>query len=160
MSVRVAGPPPGRPGDRLDRELLEDRARRVLRALDHGESELSLALVDDAEMAGLNESYRGKSAPTDVLSFSLIEGDHSAHRGQLLGDVVISVDTAAAQARGRHRGLDEELARLLIHGVLHLLGHDHLEAEERRRMWAEQRRLWKILAEGPPAGSGCKVLTQ
>jgi len=149
MSVRVVGPPRGRPGDRLDRALLEDRARRVLRALHHRRSELSLALVDDAEIAGLNEHYRGKSAPTDVLSFSLLEGDHSAYRGQLLGDVVISIESADAQARERHRGLDEEMARLLIHGVLHLLGHDHLGAEDRRRMWAEQRRLWKILVEDP-----------
>ncbi|MBW2272818.1 MAG: rRNA maturation RNase YbeY [Deltaproteobacteria bacterium] len=146
MSVRVAGPPSGRPGDRLDRVLLADRARRVLRALDHGRSELSVALVGDAEIAGLNEQYRGKPEPTDVLSFSLVEGDHSDYRGQLLGDVVISVDTAASQARKRHRSLDEEVARLLIHGVLHLLGHDHAEAEERRRMWAEQRRVWKALA--------------
>jgi probable rRNA maturation factor len=129
----------------MDGVLLADRARRVLRALDHGRSELSVALVDDAEIAELNEQYRGKSGPTDVLSFSLVEGDHSDHRGRLLGDVVISVETAAAQARERHRSLDEELARLLIHGVLHLLGHDHLEADERRRMWAEQRRLWKAL---------------
>jgi probable rRNA maturation factor len=146
MSVRVAGPPPGRPGDRLDRALLQDRAGRVLRALDHGRSELSVALVDDAAIAGLNEHYRGKSGPTDVLSFSLVEGDHSDHRGRLLGDVVISVETAAAQASERHRSLDEEVTRLLIHGVLHLLGHDHLEADERRRMWAEQRRLWKVLS--------------
>jgi rRNA maturation RNase YbeY len=112
-------------------------------ALDHESSELSVVLVDDAEIAQLNLQYRDKSGATDVLSFSLVEGDHSDHRGQLLGDVVISVETAAAQARERHRGLDEEVARLLIHGVLHLLGHDHMEAEERRRMWAEQRRLWK-----------------
>ncbi len=147
MSVQVAGPPPGGPGDRLERALLEDRARRILQALGHAKSELSVALVDDAEIAGLNELYRGKAGPTDVLSFSLVEGDHSDHRGGLLGDVVISVDTAAAQARQRHRSLSEEVTRLLIHGVLHLLGHDHAEPEERRRMWAEQRRLWQVVSQ-------------
>ena len=71
--------------------------------------------------------------PTDVLSFSLLEGEDAEHRGALLGDVVIGVETAARQARAAPpRSLDEEVARLLIHGTLHLLGHDHEQAEEAR----------------------------
>jgi probable rRNA maturation factor len=79
-----------------------------------------------------------------VLSFSLVEGDYSDHRGDLLGDVVISVETAARQASERHRGLDEIVTRLLIHGVLHLIGYDHEAEDEARRMQAEERRVWRV----------------
>ena len=81
-----------------------------------------------------------------MLSFSLLEGAHSERRGALLGDVVIDVEQAARQARRARRTLDDELAKLMIHGVLHLLGHDHEEAAEARRMRAEERRLWRAVA--------------
>jgi probable rRNA maturation factor len=141
MTVRVSGPPRGAGRPAPDRRLLARRARRVLRALDLGEAELALSLVDDETIARLNERDRGRSGPTDVLSYSLLEGPHAAFRGGLLGDVVISVDTAERQARRGRRDLDEECLRLLIHGILHLVGHDHEDAEEARRMRAEERRL-------------------
>jgi len=144
MTVRISGPPPGAPGARLDRALLRSRARRVLSELGHARSELSLALVNDSEIAELNRVWRHKQGPTDVLSFSLLEGDWDRHRGALLGDVAIGVEVAARQARERHRGLDEELARLLIHGVLHLLGYDHEVEDDARKMRAQERRLWGI----------------
>lgn len=105
-----------------------------------------MTLVDDDDIAALNGAWRGKAGPTDVLSFSLLEGPHAAHRGPLLGEVVIGVDVAARQARRGRRSLDDEAARLLIHGVLHLLGHDHVRAAEARRMQAEERRLWRTLS--------------
>ena len=80
-----------------------------------------------------------------MLSFSLLEGPHADRRGALLGEVVIGVDVAARQARRGRRSLDDEAARLLIHGVLHLLGHDHVRAAETRRMQAEERRLRRTL---------------
>jgi probable rRNA maturation factor len=147
MAVRLCGPPENMLGSRVDARLLEVRARGVLRALRHARSELSVALVDDAEICELNDGWRGQDRPTDVLSFSLLEGEAQRHRGSLLGDVIISVETAAAQASQRHRGLDEEVARLLIHGVLHLLGHDHEVDEDARVMRAEERRLWKVVRE-------------
>jgi rRNA maturation RNase YbeY len=143
MTLRISGPPRAKGFPRFDRSLLARRARAVLRALGHARSELSLALVDDAAMAALNESHRGKRGPTDVLSFSLVAGAGAAFRGRLLGDVVIDVEQAARQARG---SLDRELALLLIHGVLHLLGHDHERDDEARRMRAEERRLLRALA--------------
>jgi probable rRNA maturation factor len=76
-----------------------------------------------------------------VLSFSLLEGAHAEHRGGLLGDVVISVETAARQAAERRRGLDDELTRLMVHGLCHVLGHDHEADEEARVMAAEERRV-------------------
>jgi probable rRNA maturation factor len=79
------------------------------------------------------------------LSFSLLEGRHSDHRGALLGDVVIGIETAARQARAAHRSLNDEVARLLIHGTLHLLGWDHQEREDARLMRAEEQRLWRAI---------------
>ena len=143
MTLRLSGPPRGLVTVRFDRALLARRARLALRALEQARAELSLALVGDAAMAELNLRHRGKPGPTDVLSFSLLEGAHSAYRGALLGDVVIDVEQAARQARRARRALDDELAKLVIHGILHLLGHDHEAAAEARRMRAEERRLWQ-----------------
>lgn len=146
MTVHIAGPPRRRDGPAPDRKLLARRARRLLHAVGHPRSELSIALVDDEAIAALNREHRDVAGATDVLSFSLFEGEHAEFRGALLGDVVISVETAARQARRRRRALDDEVARLLIHGVLHLLGHDHAEPEETGVMRAEERRLWRELA--------------
>jgi probable rRNA maturation factor len=143
MTVRVSGPrglPP------LDRARLRRRALRVLRALDLADSELSIRLVDDAEIAHWNARYRGRPRATDVLSFSLVEGAHAERRGALLGDVVISLETAARQARRARRSLDAEVLRLLIHGTLHLVGHDHVRAREARAMRAEERRLLRAVS--------------
>ena len=143
MSVRLAAPPRRRGVPGFDRRLLQLRARRILSELDHARSDLSVSLVDDAEIARLNAAYRGSQGPTDVLSFSLLEGKHADFRGAMLGDVVIGIDAAERQAA--HRSLDDELACLLIHGVLHLLGHDHERAAEARAMRAEERRLWHAI---------------
>ncbi len=144
MSVRVAGPPRGAP--RFDRRLLRRRAAALLRELRLEQAELSLALISDAEMAALNERHRGKTGPTDVLSFSLREGRHRGRAGALLGDVVIATGVAARQARALDHPLDEELVRLLIHGLLHLLGFDHVEPGEARRMRARERALRSAVA--------------
>ncbi len=145
MTVRVAGPSPVGSLPSFDRALLETRAEALLRELDHGESELSISLVGDEEMAGLNQRFRAEAAPTDVLSFSLLEGDHTAFHGDLLGEVVIDVEVAARQASTIGHGLDAEMARLLIHGTLHLLGYDHQREEEARAMEAAEDRLWAVV---------------
>ena len=141
MSVAVSNPSEHVDARRLDIPLQKKRARAVLRALGHAKSDLSVGLVGDVEIRELNRDYRDKDRATDVLSFSLVEGEWSGFRGAMLGDVVISIETAARQARARHRSLNEEVTRLLIHGILHLLGHDHEEDEEARTMRAEERRL-------------------
>ena len=145
MSVSVLQPAPELELGRLDQRRLEKRARRGMKLLGHSRSELSISLVDDASIRSLNRDHRGHDRATDVLSFSLVDGDHADYRGNLLGDVVISVDTARRQARARRRSLDEEATRLMIHGVLHLLGHDHEADDEYRRMRAEERRLSVVL---------------
>jgi probable rRNA maturation factor len=143
MSVAISGPPAAIRGSRVDVEGLRRRARRILRALGLAGAELSVALVDDAEIAALNGEWRDQPRATDVLSFSLVEGDFADHRGDLLGDVVISIETAARQAAERHRALDEVVSHLLIHGVLHLIGYDHEQDDEAHRMAAEERRVWR-----------------
>jgi probable rRNA maturation factor len=89
-------------------------------------------LVDDAAMAALNRTYRGIAEPTDVLAFPMTEGPFSELAPECLGDVVISVETAVRQKRGGD--LHAELALLLVHGILHLVGYDHGTARERQRM--------------------------
>jgi len=143
MTVRLSG---RRGLPQVDRALLRRRARAILRSLDRAGAELSVALVDDASIADLNARYRSRPTPTDVLSFSLLEGDHAERRGDLLGDVVISLETAERQARRGRRSLEDEVVRLLIHGVLHLLGHDHEKPEEARVMRAEERRVRRAIA--------------
>ena len=94
-------------------------------------------------MAELNHAYRGVTGPTDVLAFPMTEGRFSAVSPDLLGDVVISAETAAREARDRGRDVQGELALLLVHGILHLVGYDHGTATERRRMWQKQRVILK-----------------
>ena len=145
MTVRLSGPARRRGLPAVDRALLRARARRVLREIGRAGSELSVALLDDAGIRALNAAWRGRDRATDVLAFSLEEGAHADRRGPLLGDVVIGVETAARQARARRRALDDEVARLLVHGALHLIGHDHVRAGEARRMRAEERRILRSL---------------
>jgi len=143
MSVRVAGPPRGTRGLRRDR--LARFARDLLGALGEERSELSIALVDDATGAALNERWRRRRGPTDVLSFPLRAGRHARRRGALLGDVVIALGVARRQAEARGHALEAECRRLLVHGVLHLLGYDHVRPEQARRMRAKERALWRHL---------------
>lgn len=145
MSVRIAGPEAPERNAGFDEAQLRRRAERLLRELGLPGAELSLVLVDEPEMAALNARWRGREGPTDVLAFSLAEGEGAEHRGTLLGDVVVCLPVAARQAQELGAGLDDELARLLIHGTLHLLGHDHEHDEEAARMQAEERRLWDAL---------------
>jgi probable rRNA maturation factor len=120
-------------------------ARRLLRGLRLADAELSLVVVSDRTMRGLNRRYRGVDRPTDVLSFSQREGPGAPPDG-LLGDVVISLDTARRQAAARRERVQREGERLLIHGLLHLLGYDHeRSAGEARRMARRARTLERWL---------------
>ncbi len=101
-------------------------------------------LTDDTGIAALNRTWRGKNKPTDVLSFSQVEGEGAP--ASALGDVVISVETAARQARRAGTSLDQEMRRLLVHGVLHLLGHDHVHGgRQAQKMKAAEERLLRAL---------------
>jgi probable rRNA maturation factor len=117
-------------------ELIE---RAALAALTHqsAQGDLSVVLTDDLQLQQLNREYLGVDAPTDVLSFPAAETDPESGTAYL-GDILISVPRATEQARTANHPLQSEVQLLVVHGVLHLLGHDHAEAEEKSRMWAAQ----------------------
>ena len=129
----------------IDAHALEQLAHRALEAEDVEEaSELSIVLADDDTVQALNREYRGTDAPTDVLSFAQSEGDDFARSDDAsphLGDVIISMDTARRQAEEFHVPLQDEVAHLLLHGVLHLLGYDHEEPDEEQEMRAREEEI-------------------
>lgn len=128
-------------GSGVDARRLKRDARVLLSAAGETNSALSISLVRDPEIRELNREHRGKDNPTDVLSFPLEPWDAPDGGERLLGDVVISVDTARRQAAEYDAPLQNEINRLLIHGILHVLGHDHEKPAERSAMEAEERRL-------------------
>ncbi|MDE2180378.1 MAG: rRNA maturation RNase YbeY [candidate division NC10 bacterium] len=119
---------------RLDTRFLKKVGETTLVTAGVNEAECGLLLVGDRAMTRLNRQYRGKATSTDVLSFPMREGSFALLSPQLLGDVVISAETADRQARAAGRALRDELTALLIHGILHLLGYDHQTPAEARRM--------------------------
>jgi len=98
--------------------------------LDCPEGELSILFVDDQRIQQLNRDYRRKDRPTNVLSFSMREGEFAQVSPELLGDVVISVDTTASEAEKAGISLGAHMTWLLIHGILHLFGFDHEQSEQ------------------------------
>jgi len=131
---------PHRRGARLE-GLLRTQSHRFLEALGLKGAELSVSLVTDGRIRALNRAFRGKDEATDVLSFPA--GELPAVRGvpRPLGDVVLSLDTAERVARRLSRPVEPELCRYLAHGLLHLLGHDHVKPAAARRMRALENRL-------------------
>jgi len=122
----------------------------MLRALDLEAAELSVSLTDDRVIGELNGRYRNKPRATDVLAFPM-DGTGPGPSGQiqLLGDVVISLETAGRQARERRRTALAEVTHLLAHGILHLVGYDHGTPAEERRMEGEAARLVAQAARRP-----------
>ncbi len=140
-------------------ERLATIALRVLEAENAPPCELSVTMTDDATVRGLNREYADEDAVTDVLSFSQREGEElTGPPGSVapLGEVIIAYPQAARQASERGRSVEEEVARLLIHGTLHLLGYDHAEPQEERRMRAREEELVEAVSPstGPSASSG------
>ena len=113
----------------VDESGLAALAERVLAGEGAPEGELTLSFVSTDEMEDLHERYTGEDGPTDVLAFPMGEDG-------LLGDVVI----CPAEARRNNEDVEGELRLLVVHGTLHLLGHDHQEAVARREMWTRQER--------------------
>jgi len=130
-------------------ENLLERAAQA--ALEHEsqplDSELSIVLTDDVRLQQLNREYLGIDAPTDVLSFPASETDPETG-ARYIGDILISLSQAQAQANTAGHPLESEVQLLVVHGVLHLLGHDHAEAEEKARMWKAQAEILANLGLG------------
>jgi probable rRNA maturation factor len=133
-------------GSGVDGRALVATARRLLDEVGERQAALSLSLVNDDAIRSLNAKYRGKDSATDVLSFPLDDEPAAPAPERLLGDVVISIDTARRQAEAYDAPLQREIYRLLIHGLLHLKGHDHEAVAERRVMRREERRLADAIA--------------
>jgi probable rRNA maturation factor len=118
-------------------DILERAAKAAMLQESAPEADLTLVLTGDSQMQVLDRDFLGKDAPTDVLSFPACETDPETGR-RYLGDIIISVPRAEAQSIAAGHSLEAELSLLVVHGVLHLLGHDHAGGEEKARMWTAQ----------------------
>ncbi len=120
---------------------IEDDARDLLAAAGLEKGELSVVLCGDGWIRDLNDRWRGKDLPTDVLSFPQDDD-------VILGDLVVSLDTAARQAEERGYGLRDEVRVLLVHGLLHLLGYDHDQGASAEMAAAERKLLDRLAWKG------------
>jgi probable rRNA maturation factor len=149
----------GRYAGKVRAALLRRAARAALRHQAAGPGvELSIALTGDATLHRLNRQFLGIDAPTDVLAFpsqapasQLPTTNHESRnpgRPAYLGDIAISFRRATVQARSAGHPVEAELQLLAVHGVLHLLGHDHARRRDQARMWAAQEEILRELREG------------
>lgn len=136
-------------------QVIQRAAEAALRHSDAAPCAVSVALVDEHEMRQLNLKYAGEDHATDVLSFESGANDPADQR-LILGDIVICLPIARTQAEVAEHGLEDELALLTVHGVLHLIGFDHADADDRRQMWDHQDAVLRGLgfAVGAPPEAG------
>lgn len=115
----------------INRQLLVQRCHHLLQLLNLEQADVSIVLMDDAEMAVYNERYRNKQGPTNVLSFAVEHsGDGFVMPDEELGDILLSVDTARREAAGLGISLHQHLTHLIVHGMLHLIGYDHERSDQ------------------------------
>jgi probable rRNA maturation factor len=128
--------------------ILDRAAKAALLQQSAPDADLTLVLTGDAQIQALDRDFLGVDNPTDVLSFPASETDpETGHR--YLGDIIISVPRAEAQSIAGGHSLEDELSLLVIHGILHLLGHDHAGSEEKACMWAAQSEVLTRLGISP-----------
>lgn len=128
-------------------KVLERSALEVLQYANIN-GDASVVLTGDEKLRELNAQYLGIDSPTDVLSFPSGEVDPDTQE-LYLGDVIISLPRAALQAAAGGHAVEDELALLVVHGMLHLLGHDHADADEKALMWSKQAEILDRL--------GCRI---
>jgi probable rRNA maturation factor len=136
----------------LSEHISSERLKKAaLKSLEHQSvsktSNMTIVLTDDSQLHALNRDYLGIDAPTDVLSFPSDETDPETGK-KYLGDIIISVPRAGQQASAAEHPLEAEAQLLVVHGVLHLLGHDHADAEEKKLMWRAQGEILNSLGLG------------
>ena len=127
---------------RIHASLMQTRAHSTMHILQIESQDVTVKICGDTEMREFNKNYRGIDQTTDVLSFSL-EFKEPQSNAEYLGDIVISYPAAKKQAQEHHQSLEDELTFLLIHGLLHLMGHDHDKLEDERKMFSLQENLFK-----------------
>ena len=142
--------------DFLESALLERAARLTLETSprltpdlgpDSGNPDITIVLTDDRQLHELNRDYLGVDAPTDVLSFPASESDPETG-STYLGDILISIPRANQQAQAAGHPVEAEVQLLVVHGVLHLLGYDHADEDEKAKMWDEQANVLEKLGLG------------
>ena len=132
----------------ISRKKIKQNLMKLLSDLGCHDKELSILFTDDNRMAQLNERYLGRKGPTNVLAFPMSDGKDPDDDSVMLGDVVISSDTALRESEELGEPLEYTVDRLLIHGILHLLGFDHTKSEEEAvRMEKEEKRLMELIME-------------
>ena len=125
---------------------IEKTVQVILNALDFPDGEISILLVDDPQIAALNQEYLNRPGPTNVIAFAMREGHYSHLTPHLLGDVVMSMDTADREAQDAGMSMEIRFNELLVHGILHLFSYDHENsAEEARQMEDKSRELLELL---------------
>jgi len=126
---------------KIPKELIEQAAQSALRHQSESiDADMTIVLTDDVYLHELNRDYLGVDAPTDVLSFPASETDPETG-SRYMGDILISVPYADRSAQIAGHPLENEVQLLVVHGVLHLFGHDHAEADQKERMWKAQREI-------------------
>jgi rRNA maturation RNase YbeY len=133
-------------------ELLVQAVQTTLANAGVQAAELTVLLAGDPRLAALNAAYRNLNEPTDVLAFPSGEGPALPENSAYLGDIAISLDRARQQAKAAGHSVMDELQLLVVHGTLHLLGHNHREPEERDDMWKSQRAILTTLGLPPSLG--------
>jgi probable rRNA maturation factor len=118
---------------RVQTQFIRQKTKQILNALGCDAHEISLVVTDNDQIRELNRTYRGKDKPTNVLAFPMQEGEFADITPGLLGDLVLSCETAQKEANDAGITLEERMSQLLVHGILHLLGFDHEQGESEAR---------------------------
>jgi len=118
---------------KIDKRRIRSTVLRIMRILDCADKEISLSFVDDEKIKELNKEYLGKDKPTNVISFSLREGEYSDINPQIMGDIIISIETAQRDALWGNLTVSQEIDFLIIHGILHLLGYNHRKYDQEKK---------------------------
>ena len=129
---------------KIDKRKIRSTVLKVLKILDCPDKEISISFVDDEYIKQLNKQYLGKDQATNVLSFSLQEGEYGDINPQILGDIIVSVETAQRDALYGKLNIAREIDFLLIHGILHLLGYNHENTtkKESNKMQQKEKELF------------------
>ena len=127
---------------------MKQKAQVILNALECPDGELSILIVDDSQIAVINQEYLKRSGPTNVIAFPMREGEYANITPTLLGDIVISAETARYEGEISEIGLDARFFQLMIHGILHLFGYDHEKTDqEALQMEEKSNGLFALIAE-------------
>ncbi len=132
---------------KIDKRKIRSKVTQLLKLTGCANKEISITLVDDETIQCINKQYLFKDRPTNVISFSLQEGEFGDVNPDTLGDVVISVDTAIRDADKGNLSFDEEIFFLIIHGLLHLLGYNHVNTSKANtlKMKQKEEELFRLL---------------